>query len=175
MNNRHGGLIRRGEALLGRIEEGLAITFLVSIAGVVNLQIVARYLFNSPLIWAEEVSKILMIWLAYIGAAAVTRRSAHIAVDSLPAMLPQGLARLLGAVLQAVMAVLFLLLAWLSLDLMRRVGGMRLIGTGLPTAILILPVLIGSGLITLHAVLRMFLPVLPPDAEVSPPSRQETS
>jgi len=176
MARRGGEVIRQGEVLLGRIEETLAIAFLIGIAGVVNIQIIARYFLNSPLIWAEEAAKILMIWLAYVGAGAVTHRSAHIAVDSLPGLLPPTAARVVGALLQAVMAVLFVLLAWLSMDLMRRVGGMQLIGTGLPTAILILPVLIGSGLIALHSVLRVFMPVeSPPGTSTLPPQRESAS
>ncbi|MCL4188693.1 MAG: TRAP transporter small permease [Rhodobacteraceae bacterium] len=156
--------VARAEAALGHVEEAVAVALLAGIAGVVNLQIGARYFFSSPFIWAEEIAKILMIWLAYVAAGAVTRRGAHIAVDSLQRALPGRASRLLGVAIGLAMVALFLFLGWVTLGLLAVVGSMTMIGTGLPMAVLIWPVIMGSGLIVLHSALRLFLPAAPPEA-----------
>jgi TRAP-type C4-dicarboxylate transport system permease small subunit len=50
-----------------------------------------RYLFNSPLIWAEEISRYAMVWGTMIGVALAYRAMQHISitivVDSLPTRL----------------------------------------------------------------------------------------
>lgn len=46
-------------------------------------QVVFRYLFNRPLAWTEELSRHLMIWAAFLGAAVAYRKKAHIGVDVL--------------------------------------------------------------------------------------------
>jgi TRAP-type C4-dicarboxylate transport system permease small subunit len=48
-----------------------------------------RYVFNSPLIWAEEISRYTMVWGTMIGVALAYRAAQHITisivVDALPA------------------------------------------------------------------------------------------
>ena len=40
-----------------------------------------RFVFSAPLAWPEELSAILLIWLTFIGAVALTRRNDHIRVE----------------------------------------------------------------------------------------------
>ena len=44
-------------------------------------QVVLRFVFSAPLDWPEELSAILLIWLTFIGAVALTRRNDHIRVE----------------------------------------------------------------------------------------------
>lgn len=41
-------------------------------------QIVARYIFQTPLMWAEEVARVSLLWLTFIGAARVALIDDHI-------------------------------------------------------------------------------------------------
>ena len=52
-----------------------AIVFLMMavMATLVFVNVVARYVFNFSIIWAEEVSQYLMIWIAYLGAGLALR------------------------------------------------------------------------------------------------------
>ena len=54
----------------------------------VNCNIFTRYLFNSPIYWAEEVATSLFIWTVFIGSAYAFRTKAHLGVDVLVKMLP---------------------------------------------------------------------------------------
>ena len=51
--------------------------------------VVARYVFNHPLVWSDELASILFLWLAMLGAVIAFRRDEHMrmtaAVGSLPA------------------------------------------------------------------------------------------
>jgi TRAP-type transport system small permease protein len=55
--------------------------------------VVARYVFNFSIIWAEEVSQYLMIWIAYLGAGLALREGRHVAVEMLQDRLPRMLGR----------------------------------------------------------------------------------
>jgi TRAP-type transport system small permease protein len=46
-----------------------------------TLQVFFRYVFNNPLPWPEELAKFSFVWCCFFGAAAGTRRKAHIAVE----------------------------------------------------------------------------------------------
>lgn len=47
---------------------------------VVFAQVVMRYVFKSPFIWAEEFSRYLLIWISCLGAAYALKTGMHIAV-----------------------------------------------------------------------------------------------
>ena len=55
---------------------------------VVMLQVVMRFLFNSPLVWSEELARYLFMWVSLIGWAFATRSGTHIRIaiiaDNLP-------------------------------------------------------------------------------------------
>src|SRR5512137_3218970 len=84
----------------GRFERYLvaanrAIIFLMMalMATLVFVNVIARYVFNFSIIWAEEVSQYLMIWIAYLGAGLALREGRHVAVEMLQDRLPTALGR----------------------------------------------------------------------------------
>jgi TRAP-type transport system small permease protein len=64
-----------------RIEQLAAVGLLATILAVMGLQVVARYVFLSPIPWSEEVARLCMIWLTFIAAGFVAAQRGHIAVD----------------------------------------------------------------------------------------------
>jgi TRAP-type C4-dicarboxylate transport system permease small subunit len=59
------------------------------------LQVVARYVFNSPFTWSEELSRYLFIWLSFLGTWYAWTRREHLGIDAVPQMLPPHLRRVL--------------------------------------------------------------------------------
>lgn len=68
---------------------------LVAMASVVLVQVVLRYVLNSPVSWAEEATLFLMLWVAFIGAGVGLSRNAHISTDFLVSRLPTKSRRLI--------------------------------------------------------------------------------
>jgi len=60
---------------------------LMSLATLSN--VVGRYLFNSPIPWAEEFARYAFIWLVFFGAVVCTKQKRHIVVDVLVLFLPK--------------------------------------------------------------------------------------
>lgn len=76
-----------------------------------GLQIVLRNGFSSGIFWADELVRLLVLWLAVIGALAATRDRRHIAIELLVRSLPdvpqrivRGLAGLFAAAVSAIFA-----------------------------------------------------------------------
>jgi len=63
------------------IMKWVIVIFYMMMMGIMFMQVVARYLFNLPTSWAEEASRYLFIWIAYLGVAAGISRKVHIGVD----------------------------------------------------------------------------------------------
>jgi len=72
-------------------------------------QVIARYFFQFPFMWAEEVGIYLFIWTVYLGSAIAYKRRSHLLVDFLVNHLPSAPRRCLELSLHlVVMAFLFL-------------------------------------------------------------------
>ena len=138
-------------------EDGVGIAAVAGLAIVVNLQIFARYIFHHPFIWPEEISRLILIWMTFIGAGALARRGGGLAVDTFVEMLPRVPRRAFLIGRDLVMLVLFVFVAVQGMALANAVSGMPLVASGLPTDLLAWPVVIGGVLIAFHCALRLML------------------
>lgn len=50
--------------------------------------VVLRYVFNSGIAWAEEISRLMFVWMIFLGAVLALRQHAHLGVELLQAKLP---------------------------------------------------------------------------------------
>lgn len=80
----------------GRIEMALSMALIALIVGTILFQIVARYVFNAPVPWMEELVTIFFIILTLLAAAIAAKEKRHILVD----LFPQGpVSRALGVIM----------------------------------------------------------------------------
>jgi len=70
--------------------DGFNLFLFVVLIILASLQVSFRYLFFAPLPWTEELSRFFLVWVAFLGAASVTRRKMHILVDYLVSKMPLG-------------------------------------------------------------------------------------
>ena len=102
-----------------RLEQAITLASEVPAAALVALEImillagvVARYVFNAPLTWSDELASILFLWLAMLGAVIALRRGEHMRLTTLVnRMAPRIRARVtLGAELVVAIFVLEIIL-----------------------------------------------------------------
>jgi TRAP-type transport system small permease protein len=106
---------------LNRLVDGAAIALFIATLLLVNAQIVCRFVLSLGVPWTEEVSRLLFVWLAYLGAAIGLREGSLIVIDTLPDMLgPRGRAVIAPFVRVVSFAVIVVLFAS-SLPLVRSV------------------------------------------------------
>ena len=81
-------LFRRLDAI-GRLAENVAlVTLLVGMMLIAVGQIIAREVFNTGFVWADEAIKLIVLWLAMVGSIAAARENRHIRIDLLSHLLP---------------------------------------------------------------------------------------
>ncbi|MGD0626963.1 MAG: TRAP transporter large permease subunit [Thermodesulfobacteriota bacterium] len=66
----------------GRVLEWTASLLTILITGLVFLQVINRYIFNNPLSWTEEASRIIFIWITFLGAFLALKSKTHISFGS---------------------------------------------------------------------------------------------
>jgi C4-dicarboxylate transporter DctQ subunit len=57
--------------LLSRLVESLIILGASTIVAIVTTEVVLRYLFSHSLIFTEELSRYLMVWIVFLGSSTV--------------------------------------------------------------------------------------------------------
>ena len=79
-------------------------------------EVVARYFFTAPTIWAEELSRLVFIWATFLAAAALLRRNQHIRVTALTALMGAPGRRAARLVSLAFVVAFCALVVWYGLD-----------------------------------------------------------
>ncbi len=98
---------------IGRIAEDAALVILLgSMVLLAVLQIVLRQFFGTGIVWADELIKIIVLWLAMVGSIAAARDNRHIRIDVLSHVLPERLIRLSRIVVELFAAAVCFVIAW---------------------------------------------------------------
>src|SRR5437016_10843662 len=74
--------------------------------------IVGRYVFSAPIVWAEEILDYLMVWSVFIAAVLVTWEGRHIKMDLLSVMLPSPFREISNFVATALFAAVCVFMIW---------------------------------------------------------------
>lgn len=97
------------------IEEGFIAIALGLMTVITFANVVARYIFNSNILWALEVTVVLFAWLVLVGCAYGIKKTFHIGVDVVINLMPPPLKKLMALLAvgsSLVFAVLLLKGAW---------------------------------------------------------------
>ena len=97
------------------LTEGVAAALVLAEVVILFAGVVARYAFDMPLVWVEEVAVTLFLWLVSLGAVIALRRGEHMRMTVLVALIgPLGrrLASAFAAVLVVVVALGLLIPGW---------------------------------------------------------------
>ena len=105
---------RLGRACV-RVLEILIVACLAVMAVLVFGNVVLRYVFDSGIALSEELSRLLFVWLIFLGAILASVQHAHIGFDGLVQKLPLGMRKalvLLTGVLMLAACAMFLIGGW---------------------------------------------------------------
>ena len=107
--------MRGTKTTLNRLLEHITIALFAVLCTVVFGEVVARYVFNRPYFWSEEVTVYTFTWVAFLGSAMALRDNRHIGISYFVSLLP-----LLAQRVVAIIADL-IVLAFLGLLLVQSV------------------------------------------------------
>ena len=111
---------KRFAALLDAIIELVTGALLVATLVITLIQVFFRYGLNHSLAWPEEMARWAFVWLVFLGAAMLARRSGHVAIDLIPRMLSARALAIHTFGVSVVMASVATMLVALGFDLVGR-------------------------------------------------------
>ncbi len=98
-----------------KLEETIIALLLGLMTMITFANVVARYVYNSNILWALEMTVFLFAWLVLLGASYGVKQSAHLGVDLLVEMASPPVRRVMGLIAVAVCLVFSLMMlkgAW---------------------------------------------------------------
>jgi TRAP-type C4-dicarboxylate transport system permease small subunit len=107
--------------LLNRWVDGAVIGLFAVTLALVNFQILCRFVLSISVPWTEEVSRLIFIWLAYLGAAIGCREGTLIVIDTVPEFLGGRARRVLDPLVRIVSFAVVVFLFAASIPLVRSV------------------------------------------------------
>lgn len=125
----------------------------------ITYEVLMRYVFTSPTIWVDEVSRVMQVWAAYLGAAYVFKHHKMITIDVILKD-PSTIRRRLAETLAIIMLLVFVLPAsyfgfqlWLKSTLAGHTTDSFL---GSPKWLTHASVWLGLGLLALQSLVELY-------------------
>lgn len=138
-------LLKRIDRVIEKAVEYFCIALLAAIIIVCFSNAFMRYLFDRPIVWSEELTRYMSVWLAIVGAAATVRVDGHTALDILQGLIKNRKAKAVLFVLTRAIVVLILVgLFPAGIAAMQTLGRSIASSTRLPMWVLYLSFPLGS-------------------------------
>lgn len=145
--------LAKAEHALVDVNRAVLVVLMAAMALLVFANVLARYLFNHSIIWAEELSRYMMIWVGFLASGLVLRLGAHIAVDVFQDLLPRRAAQAMRVAVVAALAATFVAMAWLGVSYVRFAWGQETPVLNWNFALVYLAIPIGALLMLVHLML----------------------
>lgn len=110
--------MKRVADLLERITEWIMALMLAVMVGLVFGNVVLRYIFNSGIVAAEEIARLMFVWLVFLGATVALRHQRHLGLEILQSRLPAKARRVCAVIAHLLMLYalwLFIQGSWIQL------------------------------------------------------------
>lgn len=137
-------------------EEIISVFFICIMVIIVIINVILRYVFNKGIFWAEEVATISFAWSVFIGASACYKHKMNIGIDLLIKLGPIKMQRVLNVIIDLLLIIINGYIFYLSV-IFTRVSAIKPTAVlGISSAYINSSLLVGFGLITIHAI-RFFI------------------
>lgn len=90
---------------INKLEEWLGGTLFIAIFGILIAQILSRQVFHSPLIWSEELAKLLFVYVGMLGISVAVRKQEHVFIDFLTNLMPEKIRKFTNTFVQLLVFV----------------------------------------------------------------------
>ena len=142
-------------AFLDRVDKVLLVLLSILSAGMVAVilyQVVLRYCFAAANVWAEELARLMFVWVTTLGASVAIRRNVHLRVDLVVDFLKPKPRYILQIITYTMILVFLIYLCSLGLELMGRTMINKSAGLRLPMAVLYSAIPVGGAFMVLSCI-----------------------
>ena len=151
--------VKKVASIFNSIASILGIILMVLMIFTLSAGIISRYIFNNPLFWTGEASRIILIWTIFIGAALAFRKNSpitHIKVDFLGSFLSLELRKIVKRIVWSLIMLFCIVIMVIDINFIALAGSIKTAALGIPKFIIYITLLI-FAIITLVFSLEQWL------------------
>ncbi len=113
------GPVKHVIGFLQRVEDMLLALLLTSMIGIAAFQVVLRNFFDSGLYWGDSAVRVMVLWVAMLGAMVASRKDEHIRIDLVARFASDAVKPHLHRIVSLFTCAVLGLFAWSSLEFVR--------------------------------------------------------
>jgi TRAP-type C4-dicarboxylate transport system permease small subunit len=99
----------------GKLVDLVIIAFFIIISLTGFGQIIMRWVFNNPLVWAEELIRLMYVWICYLGWTLATRNKSHIRITGIIERFPPQGKKLIETLNSLLVIMFSLFMIWFGI------------------------------------------------------------
>jgi len=139
-------MLRRVAGAFDKVAAVIACVLVVALLGCVSLGVITRA-FGQPLIWTDEFSRFLMVWLAVFGWIVASRKRIHVRIRFVRDRLPASAHKAVELAIQGALALFGVLICVFSVGLIAKNRDLEATTLPVSMAWMYLPMLL-AGVVT---------------------------
>lgn len=139
-------MIRRLTGAFDKVAAFVACALVAALLGCVSLGVVTRSL-GEPLIWTDELSRFVMVWLAVFGWILATRKRIHVRIRFIQDRLPSSAHKATELVIQGALTLLGIMICIYSVGLVAKNRDLEATTLPISMAWMYVPMLL-AGIVT---------------------------
>ena len=117
--------------VFNKLEEWLGGSLFIAMFIVLVMQIFARQIFNSPLIWSEELSRLIFVYVGLLGVSMGIRSQQHIMIDFLYAKFPKSMQKIVFTIIQILILACLIFFLYFGYDLFIKKEELEIVSLGI--------------------------------------------
>jgi TRAP-type C4-dicarboxylate transport system permease small subunit len=145
-------MLKKFDSALIAANRWLVILMLAAMAAIVFANVALRFLTDQSILWVEEVSRFLMIWMTFLGSGLVLRYGGHIGIDTLQEKFPAR-AAWIRALIFLLLFCFFVFMVWIGLRYASLTWGQTTPVMEVPVGAVYLAMPLGFALMIVHLLL----------------------
>ena len=147
------------EAISASLEKGAKVfgsTCLAMMVLIVALQVAVRYVFVGSISWSEEITRYLMIYMAFAGMSVALKQGAHVKLELLVERFPRKVRWAISLFINMLVLVFMFIVLWYSFIMVQRDSPQESPALQISMAIPLLAVPLGYILMSLQLILKIY-------------------
>jgi TRAP-type C4-dicarboxylate transport system permease small subunit len=120
-----------------------------------SIQVIGRYLVDSPPDWTEELARVVFVYATFFGGAIAVQRKAHLCVDILGTALSVRAGAILQIVLKLISVIALAIIVWYGYAAAQRLAGQPLTSVPVSKGFMFAAVPLGCILILFYEIARI--------------------
>lgn len=143
--------------------EACLVVLLAFLVGFISYTVISRYFLNRSLAFSDEVSRLLFVWVVFLGAAIGVKRRQHLGLTVAHRLMPTWAKDILIVATEALVAFIAAILLWQGIEVLQLSSAQRLPASRISVTWLYLSVPVSSFLMLLYALINVVRMILDPE------------